>query len=873
MFWRKRKQQDHDLDRELRSHIESEAAEHRDSGLSAGDARYAALRALGNTSSIKEETREMWGWGSIERIMQDARLSVRLLRKSPSFVLFAVLALALGLGANEAIFSVVNSVLLQPLPFRHTNQLVEIGEDNSRYGFPMDTPAPANYADWKRRNHVFQDMAALKGDLYALTGSGTPEQIEGSPVSANLFPMLGVSPILGRNFTAQEDQPGGGRVVLISYGLWQRRFAADRGIIGREIWLNGEKFQVVGVLPRGITFPDRSNLWVPLALTPQQWATRDSHYLRVFGRLKPGVSLARAQRDMTGIAAQLSREYPETNTNLGVTIVDLRDQLVGDMKLALWVVSAAVGCVLLIACANLAGLLLARGAQREREWAVRSALGAGRARLVRQVLMESLILGAAGGIVGAAFAVWTTPFLHQLIPETLTAWSRPRIDLPVMGFLLLTSILAALLFGALPAVVLSRGDFAASLQQGGRAAIGSRTRLRKILIVGEVALSVVLLVGAGLMTKTLWNLSHVPLGFRPDGVLTLRTSLPISGNSPYRTFRARSDFYQNVLDKVTSMPGVISAGYTTFLPLTNAGGTSSFAIEGAPPLQPGQINDANHRSISANYLQTMGVKLLAGRFFQASDGPDRPAAAIINEAMERQYWHGQDPIGRRFRVGDGGDTWFTVVGVVDNVRQMGLDLSGRAEMYFSCLQEPGSYGYFTPRDLAVRVTGNPMSYASTVERAIWQVDRDQPIADVMPMDRLIADKLLSRDVAVKLIAAFAALALLLASLALYGLLTYTVAQRRREIGVRMALGARSGQVLSGVLNEGLRLVLAGLVLGAAGSWAVTRALKSLLYGVTPTDIWIFCGSALILLLVGSIASFAPARQAASIDPMVALRYE
>jgi putative ABC transport system permease protein len=862
-----------DLDRELRSHLELEAEEKAEDGLSAQDARYAARRAFGNTTLAKEATREAWGWAACERLLQDVRFSLRLLRKSPGFVLFAVLALALGLGANAAIFSVVNAVLLRPLPFRNADRLVEVWEDGSRVGFPMDTPAPANYTDWKRRNHVFEDMAALKGDLYALTGQGTPEQVEGSPVTANLFPLLGVSPLLGRNFSLQEDQPGGAQVVLISYGLWQRRFAADRGIVGRAILLNGQRYQIVGVMPLGITFPERSQIWVPLALGPRELVVRDSHYLRVFGRLKPGVSVVQAQRDMSGLAAQLAREYPVSNTNLGATVISLRDQLVGDLKLALWVVAAAVGCVLVIACANLAGLLLARGARRERELAVRTALGAGRLRLMRQILIESLLLGAAGGAVGVALAIWTIPFLRHLVPATLAAWSDPHIDLSTLAFVFLLSILASILFGSLPALVLSRADLATALQQGGRAAIGGGALLRKGLIAGEVALAVVLLVGAGLLTRTLWDLSHVPLGFEPAGVVTLRTALPITSDSAYRNFPARSDFYRRVLERAKAIPGVMSAGYTTFLPLTNGGGTNGFTVEGAPPPAPGHFNDANHRVISSEYLQTIGVRLRAGRFFQDSDGPDTRPVAIINEAMARQYWPAQNPLGHRFRFSDANAPWITIVGLVDDVRQAGLDVNGRAEMYFPYTQPVGSYGYFTPRDLAVRVQGDPTSFAKALEQAIWKVDRSQPVADVIPMEQLITDKLVSRDIAMKLIGVFAALALLLAALGLYGLLAYTVAQRRREIGVRMALGAHPRQVLRQVLGEGLQLVLLGLAIGAAGSWAVMRGLQSLLYGVTPTDAWIFGGSALVLLVVGLIASYAPAHRAASIDPMVALRYE
>lgn len=815
----------------------------------------------------------MSGWPATERLVQDVRFSLRTLRKSPGFVLFAVLALALGLGANAAIFSVVDAVLLRPLPFRNAGRLVQVWEDASHMGFPLNTPAPANFADWKRRNHVFEDMAALKGDLYALPGAGRPEQVEGSPVTANLFPLLGVSPILGRNFTAEEDRPGGPRVVLIGYGLWQRRFGSDPSVVGREIWLNRQKHQVLGVMPRGIAFPERSEVWVPLALSPRQWAMRDSHYLRVFARLKPGITLAQAQREMAGVAAQLAREYPEANTNIGAVVVSLRDQLVGNLKPALWAVAAGVGCVLLIACANLAGLLLARAAGREREFAVRAALGAGRGRLIRQILIESLLLAAVGGAAGVTLAIWTIPFLQSLVPETLATWSQPRIDLSLAGFLLLISVMAALLFGVLPAFAVSRANLAAALQQGGRAAIGGNTRVRRVLIIGEVALAVVLLVGAGLLTRTLWELSHVPLGFRPEGVLTLRTSLPVTSDSPYRSFAARSEFYRRVLDRVTAIPGVISAGYTTFLPLTNAGGTSGFTIEGAPPPSPGIVTDANHRVISVDYLQTIGVRLRAGRFFRESDGPQAPPVAIINEAMAGRYWPGQNPLGHRFRLGDAAAPWITIIGVVDDVRQMGLDINGRAEMYFPCTQPAASYGFFTPRDLALHVKGDPISYVRAVEQAIWEVDRDQPIADVMPMERLIGGKLISREVAVRLIGAFAALALLLAALGLYGLLAYTVAQRRREIGVRIALGAQRRQVSNAVLGEGLRLVSCGLVLGAAGSWAVMRGLRTMLYGVTPADPWVLAGSAVVLLLVGAVASYAPARRAAATDPMVALRYE
>ena len=874
MRWWRFKSREQDLERELHADLEQEAEEQQKRGLSPEEARYAAQRALGNTTYLAEETREMWGWGSVERFAQDVRLSLRALRRNPGFVLFAVLALALGLGANAAIFSVIDAVMLRPLPFRQADRLVEVWEDASHMGFPKATAAPANFVDWQRRNHVFAEMAALRGDLRILTGAGTPEQLEASDVTANLFPLLGVSPTLGRNFTNEEDRPGGPRVVMISYGLWQRHFAGDPAIVGREIWLNDQKYTVLGVMPRGMTFPQKSELWLPLALAPREWADRGWHLLRIFARLRPGVTLAQSNREMKSIAAQLAAEYPETNTNLGVYVLDLRDQLVGDLKPALWAVAAGVACVLLIACANLAGLLLTRASGREREFAVRVALGAGRVRLIRQALIESLVLGVLGGGAGIVIALLALPFLRHLVPITLTAWSEPRIDLTSLVFVALLSVLVALLFGTLPALVLSRPELATALRQGGRVAARGSTRPRKLLIVSEVAIAVVLVVGTGLLTRTLWALGHVPLGFHPEGLMTMRTTLPISASSPYNRFLARSQFYQRVLDRVTSIPGVVSAGYTTFLPLTNPEGTSPFIVEDAPPPPPGQSPDANHRTISANYFQTMGVRLVSGRFFRESDGPDALPVTIINQAMARKYWPGQNPLGHRFRLSRGvEDVWFTIVGVVEDLRQMHLDVNGRAEMYFACTQPGGTVGYTTPRDLAVRVKGDPKAYTQAIEAAVWSIDRDQPIADVMPMEELIADKLLSRDVAVKLIGAFAGLALLLAALGLYGLLAYTVSQRRREIGVRMAVGARPGQVSTAVLGEGLRLVAFGLGLGMAGSWAVMRALKSLLYGVTATDGWVMAGSVLVLLVVGIIASYLPAHRAAGIDPMTALGYE
>lgn len=808
----------------------------------------------------------------MSNIVSEIRYSLRLLMKKPAFFTFAALILALGIGANTAIFSVVDEVLLRPLQFRDSNQLVMVWEDFSHAGFPENTPAPANFLDWKKRNHVFSDMAATRGNIYAITEDGPPEQVEGSPITANLLPLLGVSPVLGRNFLPEEDQPGGAKVAIISAALWQRRYGADPAILQRRIRLDGEPYQIVGVMPQGFTFPERFDIWVPMALTPEQWNQRGNHYLRVVARLKPGVTLEAASRDMSAIARQLAREYPVENTNVGTVVRSLRDQLTGDTGLGLLVLTGGVGCVLLIACANLAGLLMARAAGRRREWAVRAALGASRMRLIAHGMVESLLLSFAGGALGILMAIWSLPLLRNLIPLALTGWAHPQLNWRVALFAFLLSAISALLFGALPALQSSRIDLNTALQQGGRSATGSGSRIRKVLVVSEVALAMVLLVGAGLFIQTLWKLAHVELGFRPESILTMRTNLPSSSESRYRSFEAQSSFYEQVLEKVNAIPGVVSAGYTTFLPLTNRGGSRGFTIEGQPPPPPGRSNDANHRVISAEYLQTIGVRLRSGRYFSHSDGAGTQPVVIINEAMARQYWPNENPLGHRIKIGSRGP-WIAIVGVVEKVRQMGLDVAGRVEMYFPCTQPAATFGYFRPRDLAVRVQRNPLEFVSAVRQAIWSVDRNQPISNVMPMTQLIADELASKDLQVKLLGGFAALSLLLAALGLYALLAYSVTQRTKEIGIRMALGAEKSLVLRKLLREGLQLVMVGLLIGLAGTLLFNHLIARLLYGVTAADPWTFIGASLVLLAVGAVASYYPARRAASIDPMEALRHE
>jgi predicted permease len=821
---------------------------------------------------------------------EDLRFSLRGLRKTPGFTAAALLALGLGIGANVAIFSLVDAMLLRPLPLADPSRLVQVWEDGSNIGFPRDTPAPANFADWQLRNHVFTGMAALGSSIYAITGDGPPQQVEGNVVTASLFPLLGVAPILGRGILPEEDQPGAAQVVLVSYALWQRRYGASPAVVGRDLLLDSVPRRIIGVMPRGFAFPDRSDVWMPIAFSSAQLAQRGNHWLQVFARLKPRIAIADAQRDMSAIAAQLAGEYPATNAKLGAVVVGLQEELLGKLQLGLWVLAGGVACVLLIACSNLAGLLLARAAGRQREMAVRAALGATRLRLVRQGVVESLVIAVSGGLAGVLFAVWTVPLVAGLVPEALTGWAQPRIDLRLAAFATLISLASAVLSGSLPALSMSRVDLSAVLQQGGRAAIAGRATLRRFLIVMQVALAVVLSVGAGLMAQTVWRLAHQDLGFRPEGVLTARTALPGTAQSPYRTFAARAAFYQAVLDRVQALPGVVSAGYTTFLPLTNRGGTSGFLVEGAPDPDPGRPNDANRRAVSQDYLQTIGARLVAGRFFTAQDGAESMPVAIVNQAMASRHWpvsggtsdralssvNRQHALGHRFRFNGDRSPWVTIVGIVADMRQAGLDVAGRPEMYFPCAQPVGPQGFFTPRDLAVRIqsdsaSADPLRYAAALRAAVWAVDRNQPVADVQLLQDLVDRELSTQRIQLWLLGAFAGLALLLASIGLYGLLSHMVMQRTRDIGVRIALGARGAQVLAQVMGEGLSLVGCGLMAGVMASWWTTRLMQKLLYGVKPTDLPTFAVVAAALLLAGAAACYIPARRATRIDPMEALR--
>jgi putative ABC transport system permease protein len=808
----------------------------------------------------------------LQNVLQDLRYGARVLLKKPGFTITAVLTLALGIGANTAIFSLVNAVLLKPLPFFEPDRLVMIWEDQTKDGFPRADIAPADYVDWKTQVDAFEDCSAMTWQGFSLHGDGEPEKVSAFAVTSNLFPMLGVAPALGRNFLPDEDKPDGSKVAILSYSLWARRYGADPEILGRDILLNGVRYTVVGVMPHDFQFLHRYiALWVPAALRQDQLADRDNHYLTVIARVKKGISVDQARAEIQTVNARIAHDFPKDAENLTAVVVPLHEQLAGSVQRPLVVLLVAVALVLLIACANIASLLLSRAAARKKEIAVRSALGASRGRILRQLLTESVTLSVVGGGAGLLFVLWSFALLKQLIPEGMLLSTSLEIDSSVLGFATVVSLVTGVVFGLGPALQASNIDLNGVLKQGGsQTGLGSGgSRLRAALVVGEVSLALVLLVGAGLLIQTVGHLRGQYSMLQPDRLLTMRTGLP---EDKYQGHPSRVAFYDQVLQRVTSLPGVIAAGYTTSVPLQWKGGVNGFTIEGRPPA-PGAHPSAIHRQISAGYFRAIGVGLLEGRYFDEGDGPQSMPVAIINETMARQYWPGEDAIGKRFRLGAPARApWLTIVGVVADIRQMGMSDPVMAEMYFPYRQF-SSHAWYAPRDLVIRTADDPMNIVAAVREQIRDVDPDLPVANIATMEEQLTEETGPLRLGMLMLAIFAGVALLLASLGIYGVLAYFVAQHTPEIGVRVALGATGRDVLTLVLRKGMGLALIGVLLGSAVALAIMRLMKSLLFEVSPADPVTFVVIAVVLTIVALLACYIPARRATKVDPMVALRYE
>jgi putative ABC transport system permease protein len=813
-------------------------------------------------------------------LVYDVRYGIRMLARNPGFTVVAVLTLALGIGANTAIFSVVNAVLLRPLPFANPERLVTLFERNLKMGYDQNAPAAANYLDWRAQNRVFTQMAAYGGDgQFNLSGAERPERVAGAAVTANLFPLLGVSPLLGRAFATEEEQPGNDRVVVLSYGLWKERFGGSPGIVGKSITVSGRSCTVIGVMPPGFAFPGdtgtvlriytqpAAQLWVPLALDAKTWAVRSDHYLSVIARLKPNATIQQAGSEMNAVQQRLVKQYPNEFIGSDVRLVPLRTQVASGLEPVLLILLGAVAFVLLIGCANVANLLLARATSRKKEMAVRAALGASRVRVVRQLAVESLLLGIAGGALGVLVAAWGLSVLKAVIPENFPRLGYIRIDGWVLGFTALIAIATAMIFGLAPAFQTSKTDLTESLKEGGRGSSeGLRhNRLRSLLVVSEVALSLVLLVGAGLMIRSFIRLQNASLGFNPDHVLTMELSL---SEGKYAQGEQRKVMIQQVIDRLEVLPGVKCAAATTLLPLAGGNFNSAIEIQGQELKVPGQSPSTEVRAITPEYFKTMRIPLEQGRAFTSQDTSTSPHVLLINQTLARRWLPHEDPIGRHTTLGWNGFTG-QIVGVVADTKEFGLDAEAREEVYIPYSQAP-----FRPTvALAMSTASDPTGLANAARGAVLEVDPDQPVSKLRTMAQVVLSSISQPRFRTLLLGLFAGLALILAAAGIYSVISYSVAQRTHEIGVRMAVGASQSDVLKLVVGQSMMLVLLGGVSGTMLALALTRLVASWLYEVRPTDPVTFVGVALLLIFVALLASYIPARRATKIDPMEALRYE
>ena len=800
--------------------------------------------------------------------LQDFKFAIRMLAKSPGFTLVAVLTLALGIGANTAIFSVVNAVLLRPLPFRDSSQLVLMRETYKGVG-NVSVSYP-NFLDWRQQSHSFSAMAVINNVAFNLSGVAQPENIGGYAVSPNFLALVGVRPVLGREFLPSEEKPATAPVILLSYQLWQSHLGADRAVIGRSITLDGRSFSIVGILPPAFRLFDRTDVLVPIGVFAADLTDRGERGdTDVIGRLSPGVRLAQAAVEMNTIAARLAAQYPQTNHGFGAHLESFREAFSGDTRLAVLVLFGAVVFVLLIACVNVANLFLVRGAARAREIALRQAFGASRARLVRQMLTESLVLAFCGGVLGIGFGAWGISGLGYLLPADSLQTMGVRMDLSVFLFAAVIIVLVAFAFGLIPALQATRPDLQATLKEGGRSATSTSAqhRLRGALAIAETALALVLLVGAGLMLKSLYHLIQVSPGFQPARVLYLEMDLRADR---YSKDPAILNFWQQVLDRVRVIPGVESAALGTVVPLTGNHRRSDITIEGLPTPGPGEFPHPDRHNISAAYITTMGIPLLRGRNFSDADNETAPDVALINSTMARRFWTDDDPIGKRFLWGHPGEDekWITIVGVVADTKLYGLDNPARLEVYSPYRQRASA-----DMNLVVRSAVDPASLTSAIRATVAAIDKDQPIFDVHTMQQLVDDSISTRRLTLVLLGIFSALALILAAIGIYGVMAYSVALRTQEIGIRIALGAQQKDVLRLILGQGARIAFFGVAIGLVAAAALARLLSSLLFSVSAGDPITFAAVSILLAAIALLACYIPARRALRVDPIIALRYE
>jgi putative ABC transport system permease protein len=866
-LWRQGKEKD--LDRELRSHLELEAEGQRECGLSAAQAEYAARRALGNTTLLKEEVPEMWRWNWVDGLARDFHYGLRQFRRNLGFTAIVIVTLALGVGGNIAVFSILRGVLVRSLPFRDPDRLVAVWEKDTERQ-TREKVAGGDYTDWKARNHVFEDLAYSWDNLYTLTGSGDPQTLAGYQFSPNFLSLVGARPLLGRTFQADDGQPGRDRVVVLSYHLWASTFQGDTSIVGRTIRLDGNPYLVVGVMPRKFAHPSgKVDLWTPLPFPnglAQNWGF---HVFQVLARLKPTVSFAQAQGEMSALARQSTLEHPRTNLHTGVELEPIHDLYVGNIRPALWVLQIAVFIMLLIACGNVANMLLARASTSEREVAVRLALGARRSRLLRQYLAQGLVMAGSGAAMGIAVAFWGVRVLLRLFRDQLGSLPLPNdaaawIDWPVLSFAAATAALVGLIFGVVP-VLRNASPSLEALRASGRAVTDGpgSVRLRGVLIVGQVALSLVLLIGAGLLIQSFVRLENQSLGFQSHHVLSFVLSFP---PNRYAGLAKTAPFLEQMVTRIRAVPGVESAATISTLPLTGMDARRAYSNPDAPAVEPQMVQ---YRVITPDYFQVMHIPLKSGRFFRDADRQGSPDVVIVNEKFARQLWPQGDAVGKMLNVADLARIQpMQIVGVVGDVRHNDLASEPPIEVYRPAYQTSWPFV-----GVVVRAALEPDLIAKSVREAVWAVDGDLPINSLRAMDDLAADSIALRRSSMLLVSVFAAFALFLAFLGIYTVISYAVTLRTHEIGVRMALGGTTGEMVRMMLRQSIVLTLTGVAIGLLGALGVTRFLTALLFGVTATDATTMVLAIIAMTALAMIAAYVPARRASLVDPMVALRYE
>ncbi len=816
----------------------------------------------------------------LDVLRQDLRCVGRSLGRTPGFALTVVVVAALGVGATTAAFSITDHVLIRPLPFPAADRLVQLWQDQRAAPGSRVELSPANFRDWQRMSTSLEAMGSFNRGSDNLVGDGEPERLESAAVTAEVIPLLGTRPLLGRPFTPEEDREGAAGTLLLSYGLWQERFAGDPGVVGRKLLLGGEPYQVIGVMPRGFHFPRReTRLWRPMRLESAAFERRDDLWLECVARLRPGVSLDEARAELRLVAAQLERQYPRENEGIGANVLMLRDQVSQQSRVLLQALFGAALGVLLIACTNLASLFLARALERRQELAVRSALGAGRERLLRQLLTESLLLAGAGGVLGVLLALAALPLVARLVPNALPIAETPPLDLRVLAFAALTTLVTAIGFGLAPALRSLGGRSAAFLREGARTGTSGRERLRSLLVVAEVTVSVVLLISSGLLIRALLRVQSIDPGFEPAGVLALRTTLPMP---KYQPLAARNGFHESVVGEVRALPGVTSAAYTSFLPMVMTGGIWRIEAEGHTA-RPEEGRTSSMRYVTPGYFATLGIPIRRGRDVAETDTANGLQVAVVSDSFVERYWPGQNPIGRRFRFGllgggaigvIGGFQDRTVIGVVGDVKVRGLERRSEPQTYLPYRQQPeNAMGFYTPQDLAVKHTGDSVALASALRRIVARADPQLPIADVRTLETIVETQTAPRRVQVRVLAAFAAVAVLLAGIGIHGLLAFTVASRSREIGVRRALGARTRDILSLVMRHAARLAALGVGLGLILAYAAGQGLEALLAGVSPRDAATFAVAAGLATLTALAGSLLPAWRTTRVDPLKVIRVE